>query len=131
MPIASGTFEVKQGGEDVYREAEGEVKLTRAHGTQRFSGDIEGDGSIEWLMCYSPAGGARFVGMQRIEGSLAGRNGSFMIEAVGDHDGTGSKASWRVIPGSATGDLAGLSGSGGFDAEGGRTVSYNLEYELA
>ena len=53
---ATGTFEVLTGGEDAYREAEGEARLTHAHGRQRFSGGIEGDGSIEWLMCYLPSG---------------------------------------------------------------------------
>ncbi len=130
MPVASGTFKVLSGGEDAYQEPEGAPRLTRAHGTQRFVGDIEGDGSVEWLMCYLPDGTARFVGHQRITGSLAGRNGSFVIEAVGVHDGTASRATWTVIDGSATGGLSRLRGEGGFQAPGGPEVSYSLDYRF-
>jgi hypothetical protein len=131
MSDASGTFEVLTGGEDAYHEAEGEARLTHANGTQRFSGAIEGDGTIEWLMCYLPSGEARMVGHQRIEGTLGGKRGSFLIEAVGEHHGKGSTATWRIIDGSGTGELAGIRGEGGFEAPGGKTVEYQLHYELA
>jgi hypothetical protein len=130
MAKATGTFEVTSWREDAYHERTGEVKLTRAGGEQRFSGDIEGEGSVEWLMCYSPEGRARFVGLQRIEGSLGGRNGSVVIESVGDHDGKQSKGDWTIVAGSGTGDLSGISGRGGFDAPGGPRVSYMLDYQL-
>jgi Protein of unknown function (DUF3224) len=130
MAQAIGTFELVSGSEDAYLETEGEARLTHAHGVQRFSGDIEGEGSVEWLMCCLPGGGARFVGMQRIAGSLGGRAGSFLVEATGSHDGSQSTATWEVIAGSGTGALAGISGKGGFHAPGGRIVSYHLEYEL-
>ena len=127
---ATGTFEVLTGGEDAYREADGEPRLTHANGSQRFSGGIEGDGSIEWLMCYLPAGGARMVGHQRIDGSVDGLRGSFLIEAVGQHDGKASTATWRIIDGSGTGELAGIRGEGGFEAPGGKIVTYRLDYDL-
>lgn len=129
MATAEGTFEVALGGEETYHEAKGDVRLTHAHGTQRFSGGIEGDGSIEWLMCYLPAGGARLVGMQRIEGTIDGHRGTFMIDAVGDHDGKTSTATWHIVEGSGTGELAGITGHGGFEAAG-KTVPYHLDYEL-
>ena len=130
MTTAAGTFEVLTGGEDAYRQADGEPRLTHANGSQRFSGAIEGDGSIEWLMCYLPAGGARMVGHQRIDGSVDGRRGSFLIEAVGQHDGKASTAIWRIIEGSGTGELAGIRGEGGFEAPGGKIVTYRLDYDL-
>jgi hypothetical protein len=130
MTTAAGTFEVLTGGEEAYREADGGPRLTHANGSQRFSGGIEGDGSIEWLMCYLPAGGARMVGHQRIDGSLDGRRGSFLIEAIGQHDGKASTATWRIIDGSGTGELAGIRGDGGFEAPGGKIVRYRLDYDL-
>jgi uncharacterized protein DUF3224 len=129
MASATGTFAITSAEEDTYHEREGDPKLTRARGNQRFSGDIEGDGSVEWLMCYSPDGTARFVGLQRIEGSVGGRTGRFVIEAVGHHDGTRSKGTWTVIEGSGTGELSGLSGEGSFEAPG-PEASYSLEYRL-
>ena len=44
-----GTFEVTGWDEQAYREQGGE-KLTRASVTQRFSGSVDGEGSVEWLM---------------------------------------------------------------------------------
>lgn len=129
MATASGTFEVVSGGEDVLAEPGNGVKLTHATGKQRFSGDIEGDGSVDWLMCYAD-GGARFVGLQRIDGNLGGQRGAFVVESTGDHDGKASKGSWRVVEGTGSGGLAGISGEGSFDAPGGPRVSYRLEYRL-
>jgi hypothetical protein len=130
MTDATGTFQVTGGGEDTYHEREAEPKLTRVSGTQRFTGDIEGDGSVEWLMCYLADGTARFAGLQRVEGSMGGRTGSFVMESIGGHDGNASKGVWKVITGSGTGELAGLTGVGTFDAPGGPEVSYRLEYRL-
>lgn len=128
MPMAQGTVEVRPGEETAYHEAAGQARLTHANGTQRFRGAIEGEGTIEWLMCYLPDGTARYVGLQYIDGAIEGRHGTIVMEATGVHDDTGSEASWKVIRGSGTGELIGLTGSGGFQAEGGRTVKYHLDY---
>ena len=130
MATATGTFDVLSGGETPIEEDPDGVRLTHATGTQRFTGAIEGDGRIDWLMCYLPSGGARLVGLQRISGSIDGRSGTLVIDAVGDHDGKASSASWRVVDGSGTGELTGIRGHGGFEAPGGRTVSYRLDYEI-
>ncbi|HEY7401438.1 MAG TPA: DUF3224 domain-containing protein [Actinomycetota bacterium] len=130
MTTATGTFEITGMDEDAYRELGPGGKLTRARGTQRFDGDLEGEGSVEWLMCYAADGTARFLGLQEITGSIGGRSGSFVLEATGDHDGSRSKATWRVLEGTATGELAGMSGQGGFEAPGGPKGSFTLEYRL-
>jgi hypothetical protein len=130
MATATGTFEVRPGGETAYHEADGGARLTHANGTQRFTGDIEGEGSIEWLMCYLPAGGARLVGLQFISGSIGGRSGTVVLDAVGDHDGKGSRATWHIVEGSGSGDLTGIRGRGSFEAPGGATVTYQLEYQI-
>ncbi|MGH2662474.1 MAG: DUF3224 domain-containing protein [Actinomycetota bacterium] len=131
MAIATGTFNVTSMGEETVEKLEGGGKLTRAGGTQTFAGDIEGDGSVEWLMCYLPSGSARFLGLQRITGTIVERTGSIVIEAVGDHDGKESKGTWKVIPRWGTGELSGITGRGTFEAPGGPGGSYSLEYWLA
>jgi Protein of unknown function (DUF3224) len=129
MQEAAGTFQVTSMGEETYQDLGGGAKLTRANGTQRFAGDIEGEGSVEWLMCYSTEGGARFLGLRSISGSIGELAGSLVIEAVGNFDGKQSKGLWTVIPGSSTGELEGLSGRGGFQASS-TEATYHLEYEL-
>ena len=130
MMNATGTFEVKPGDETDVGEAGDGLRLTHATGTQRFSGDIVGDGQIDWLMCYLPTKSARYVGLQRITGSIGGRTGSVVIEAVGSHDGKGSSATWRIVEGTGTDELEGIRGDGGFEAAGGATVEYRLQYEV-
>ena len=130
MSRAAGTFTVTGGSEQTIHEATGEVRLTRVSGTQRFSGGIIGEGSVEWMFCYRPDRSAVFAGFQRIEGSLDGRSGSLVMESTGGHDGRQSKGHWRVIAGSGTGELAGISGEGSFDAPGGPEVTYQLDYQF-
>ena len=130
MGAIEGTFEVLSTEEQALFDAGDGVRLAHASGTQRFSGGIEGDGSVDWLMCYLAGAEARFVGLQRIDGTIDGRRGSLVLEAVGGHDGTRSTATWRIVDGSATGELEGIHGRGVFSAPGGRTASYRLEFEF-
>jgi len=44
MARATGTFEITGMHEDPWHQRDGEPRLTRAGGTQRFHGDIEGTG---------------------------------------------------------------------------------------
>jgi hypothetical protein len=130
MSRATGRFTVTGGSEETSHEAPGEVKLTRVGGTQHFGGGIVGDGSVDWVFCYRPDRSARFLGLQRIEGTIEGRAGSLVMESTGNHDGTRSNGRWRVIPGSGTGELAGITGEGSFNAPGGPEVEYELDYQL-
>jgi hypothetical protein len=54
MTKATGSFEVTSMTEDPYEELDGGIKLTHASGAQRFSGDIDGDGAVQWLLLYRP-----------------------------------------------------------------------------
>ena len=130
MTKAGGTFEVLSGGDDPLDELEGGIKLTHASGAQRFTGDIDGDGSVHWLMLYRKDKSAHLVGLQRITGSVGGRRGSFVIAAEGDHDGTSSRITWTVVADSGTAELVGIRGAGKMTAPGGRTGTYELEYEF-
>jgi hypothetical protein len=128
---AAGTFEVTAWDEKPYLEMADGRKLTRASVTQRFSGDIEGEGSVEWLMFYREDGTASFVGMQHVVGKIGGRSGSFVLETSGSYDGKTARASWSIVPGSGTNGLNGLRGSGTYVAGHGSTAEITLEYELA
>jgi hypothetical protein len=130
MTQATGTFEVTGGTEDPFDVLDGGIKLTHASGTQTFSGDISGDGAVHWLMLYRADKSAHFVGLQRITGSVGGRQGVFVLAAEGDHDAGSSRIRWTVIEGSGTGGLAGISGSGSMVAPGGVKGSYELQYEF-
>ncbi len=85
---------------------------------------------MTWLKSYRADGSARCVGLQRIDGSLGERKGSFIIEASGDFDGASSSGEWTVVEGSGTGELAGIRGAGRFNAPGGPEASYDLDHEF-
>jgi Protein of unknown function (DUF3224) len=126
-----GAFQVLSGGEDAFDELDGGIRLTHAYGTQAFTGDIEADGSIHWLMLYRADKTAHLVGQQRLTGLVAGRRGSFVLAAEGDHDGTASAIALTVIADSGTGELAGITGQGTMTAPGGRTGTYEFEFTFA
>ena len=125
-----GFFEVTSWNEETYEEREGGGKLTRAWGDQTFSGDIDGDGMVQWLMSYRGDGSAHFVGLFRIRGSVGDRTGSFVLEATGEFDGKASEGTWSVVRGSGTGDLGGLRGEGTFRAGGGPKATYVLDHDF-
>jgi Protein of unknown function (DUF3224) len=125
----TGSFTVTSWDEEPYLEGPDQRKLSRASGTQDFDGGVEGTGSVQWLMCYAPDGTARFVGLQHVDGTLEDRRGTFVVETVGEFDGSEAKGTWSVVPGSGTGDLADVTGTGSFKAPMGSTASYELSIE--
>jgi hypothetical protein len=130
MPSASGQFEVAGWNEEPYVEIDGGGKLTRASVEQNVTGDVTGTAKAEWLMCYQADGTVRYVGLQRIEGTLDGREGTFVLETSGDFDGGAADGVIHVIPGSGTGALAGLRGDGKFHAPKGPTATFTLDYTV-
>ena len=128
---ASATFEVKGWDEKPYAEIEGGAKFTRATVTKTFHGDIEGEGTLDYLIFYPGDGTAAFVGLERIVGKLGGKSGSFVIEHTGGDDGSAAKITMRVVPGSGTGDLRGLRGQGGSIASRNEpSYSMTLDYDF-
>jgi hypothetical protein len=128
---ANSTFKIEGWDENPYAEIETGGKLTRASVKQAFSGDLEGQGAVEWLMCYRPDQTADFVGLQRIVGRIGGRAGSFvLLQTDGSFDGKEAKGKLSVVPGSGTEELSGLRGDGEFTAPVAGQPSITLDYEL-
>jgi hypothetical protein len=116
--------------ETTYAERDGDRKLTRASVTQDLSGEVTGKAQVEWLMSYAEDGTAHFVGLQEFTGVIDGREGSAVLETIGDYDGT--EAAWigKVVDGSGTGDWTGMRGEGRFRAPHGPTASFTLDYSF-
>ena len=131
MTTANATFQVTGWDEQTFVELDGDGKLTEASVQQAISGDIEGTSDVRWLMAYTAADQAEFVGVQTVTGSLANRSGSFVLRSVGTFDGKQAVGELTVVEGSGTGDLAGISGTGTFEAPMGDTATVTLDYFLA
>lgn len=127
---ATGGFTVQSWGEEAYDERDEAVKLTRASVTQAFTGDLEGTGAAEWLMCYRADGTADFVGLVSVSGRLGDREGGFVLENRGTFDGKTAEGPWSVVPGSGTGALIGLRGDGSFSAPLGSEATLTLAYDF-
>ena len=127
---AAGTFTVDSWEEEVVDEWEG-AKLSRAHLTKTFQGDIEGTSTTDLLLAVPPVeSSAAYVGFERLVGRLHGREGSVVFHHSAIASDDASAAPWRVVPDSGTDDLTGLHGVGklAVDADGGH--SFTLDYEL-
>ena len=128
---ANARFTIKSWDEKPYSEAPDLPRMTRASVVKTFTGDIEGEGQVEYLMMYRSDGTATFVGLERISGRLGGKTGSFVLQRTGAFEGGQAKESYSVIPGSATGDLSGLAGEGSSALGHGTEYPFALTYELA
>jgi len=127
---ANARFAITNWEEKPYSEGQDLPKLTRASVTKTFTGDIEGEGQVEYLMMYRTDGSATFVGLERIVGRIGDKSGSFVLQRLGVFEGGQAKESYSVIPGSATGDLRGLRGDGSSAVGHGIEHPFTLGYEL-
>ncbi len=106
-------------------------KMTRTVVKKSFTGALTGSSVAELLTSASESGSAGYVAMERVAVALDGRTGTFVIQHGGLYDAATSKATpyGAIIPGSATGELAGLCGSAEYrhDDQG---AILTLHYEI-
>jgi hypothetical protein len=126
---ATGQFEVKISPLETAFKFD-DNPIARMSLDKQFHGDLEATSKGEMLSSGNPAKGAGgYVAMERVSGSLHGRNGTFVLQ----HEGTMSKGSYHmqvsVVPDSGTDQLAGLSGSMTIIIKDGKH-SYDLTYTL-
>jgi hypothetical protein len=129
MTVANATFTVQGWDEQTYEER-GPGKLTQASVQQAVTGDIEGSSDVRWIMAYTAADAAEFVGVQTVTGSVGGRSGSFVLRSVGTFDGAVAAGDLTVVAGSGTDELADISGTGSFTAPMGSEATVTLDYDL-
>ncbi|HWC37533.1 MAG TPA: DUF3224 domain-containing protein [Acidimicrobiales bacterium] len=125
-----GVFEVTSWNEEPVGGLEGTAKVTAAGIGQRFSGGIEADTKWDMVMTYRDDGTADFVGYQRLDGRIGDKSGTFVLQGIGEFDGTEARTRLQVVPGCSTGDLSGLRGTGLAVAPRGSTGTYSLDYDL-
>ncbi len=131
MPrTAAGTFEV-QLAPQAPEGASGEGGVGRLVIDKVFHGDLEAASHGQMLGYRSAVeGSAGYVAMERVDGELEGRAGTFVLQHSATMEGGEANQTIQVIPGSGTGALAGLSGSMTIDVEE-DVHRYTLTYSLA
>lgn len=125
---ADATTAVRVYQQVAYDEPAEGPTLSRIHLGELFSGDIEACGITEFLQSTNADGSASFVGIERVVGTLGGRRGTFLLQSTGTVSGNVVSAEWLVIPGSGTGELAGLRGTGGVRSNLGEGGTAHLDY---
>jgi hypothetical protein len=127
---ANARFAIKTWDEKPYSEGQDLPRLARASVTKTYTGDIDGEAQVEYLMMYRSDGSAAFVGFERVVGAITGKAGTFVLQRTGVFEGGQAKESYFVVPGSATGDLEGLVGDGHSAVGHGMEHPFTLSYEL-
>ena len=128
--IAKGTFEVKvtplAAEDNIGDPAIGRLALDKT-----WSGDLAGTSKGQMLGSQSETekGSGGYVAMERFTGTVQGKKGSFSLQHHGTMGGGKFEINVYVVPGTGTGDLAGISGTLKIIIDGSRH-SYELEYSL-
>jgi hypothetical protein len=104
-------LEIKSWDEKPYRELPDGRKFTRAAVELVGTGDdAELRGTLDAVMYYAADGTSTYVGMMQLTGRLGDRTGSFVLQGTGVYDGATASGESRVVAGSGTDELAGISG---------------------
>jgi hypothetical protein len=126
---ASGTFEVKlkpQAPDDPGADA----MLGRMTIDKQFHGELEATSKGQMLTAGTDVkGSAGYVAIERVSGTLHGKNGSFILQHNGTMTRGAPQLSVTVVPDSGTDQLAGLTGKMAINIADGKH-SYEFEYTL-
>jgi hypothetical protein len=133
---ATATFSPKKWDEKTYDQVSPRTKITRASVEFQYTGQVQGEGSVESLMFYSSydehdphKATAEYTGLIRFKGTVNGRTGSFVLEDKGAFEAVTAKSSLRILPGSGMDQLAGITGSGTSVATP-KSCHLELEYQF-
>lgn len=127
MTTVRGSFDVKMNPEPPYHDAEG-IVLARATFDKTFHGSLSATGSVQFLSVRAGTNAA-YVALERIEGSLDGKRGSFIVTHRALASSSGRSLSIEIVPGTGTGELQGIEGSIEVDIVEGKHF-YTLHFVL-
>jgi hypothetical protein len=126
MPTATGPFDVTVTPQETAPDA----PVARMLLHKQFHGDLDAVAKGEMIAASDAlTGAAVYVAIDRVTGTLHDRAGSFIIAHRGTMNADGQQLDIIIVPGSGTGQLAGITGTVGI-----RIVEkkhfYTVEYEL-
>ncbi|MGX9774689.1 DUF3224 domain-containing protein [Janthinobacterium aestuarii] len=129
MPSITGTFDVTITPETLSDTA-AQSGLGRLSLDKRYHGALEASAQGEMLSARaSVTGSAGYVALERVEGSLDGRHGSFYLQHSGTMTRGAPALSVTVVPDTGTEQLQGLRGSLAIRIEDGKHY-YDFTYDI-
>jgi hypothetical protein len=126
---ASGTFEVKLSPQ--VDDKVGDPSVGRMSLDKQFQGALVGTSKGQMLAVRTAVeGSAGYVALERVEGTLDGRSGSFALQHSGTMTRGVAQLNVTVVPDSGTEQLVGLEGKMTINIVEGKHF-YDFEYTLA
>ncbi|WP_346949841.1 DUF3224 domain-containing protein [Dyella sp.] len=130
MKHAQGSFEVKLAPQPAAPGIEA-AALGRQTIDKQFHGDLEGSSLGEMLAVIDKnTGSGAYVALERITGTLGGRQGSFVLMHSATMTRGAPALSVTVVPDSGSGELQGLSGTLAIHIDAKGAHSYTFDYSL-
>lgn len=127
---ASGTFSVKLELQPASAQADAAV-ISRRSLEKSFQGDLEASSFGEMLSIMTAVDGSMaYVALEKVNGTLAGKHGSFILQHASQMVRGQPFQSIRVVPDSATDELIGLDGEMRIDVKDGEHF-YVFEYSFS
>ena len=128
MSHATGTFDVKLTPQTDDKSADPAV--SRMTIDKQFHGDLEGTSKGQMLAAGDPKTSGVYVAIEKFNGTLKGRSGTFVLHHTGLMTRGAPQLSIEVAPDSGTGQLAGLTGKLMINIAADGKHSYDFEYTL-
>jgi len=128
---ATGSFEVKVVHQKPDTQIARAASLGRLTIDKRYHGELEGTGKGEMLAAQTDTkDSAGYVALERVTGTLKGRNGGFVLQHSGTMDRGKAATSVTVVPDSGSGELRGLSGRMHIIVAADGAHSYEFDFRL-
>lgn len=125
-----GKFDVDVKPLNGYTSGRHGIQLGRLSIDKQFFGDLKANSKGEMLSAMTPVkGSAGYVAIEQVNGTLEGKEGSFVLQHFGTMDEGKDRLILEVVPGSGTDQLTGLTGSMLIKIEDGQHF-YEFEYSL-
>jgi hypothetical protein len=130
MTHARGTFEVTLAPQPITDTTAG-PSLGRMSIDKRFMGDLAGTSRGEMLFAgTSVPQSAGYVAIERVNATLGGRRGTFVLQHTGTMNRGAPSLTVSVVPDSGTDELAGLTGTMTITITDGKHF-YDFQYSIA
>ncbi|RAG82205.1 DUF3224 domain-containing protein [Streptacidiphilus pinicola] len=133
---ANATFAVVSMEPVAAEQLSGKVDTALATGVstmeKHFAGEIAGRSETLFTAAYDIGSGVgTYLAMESFEGTVGGRSGTFNFAHSASTDGTSRHDEFFVlVPGSGTGELTGIAGTGGLTVDADNTHRIWLDYTL-
>ncbi len=131
LTIIEGSFDVALTSQQSSLEGKHGITFGKMHIHKTYSGQLQASSVGEMFTTLTQQkGSAGYIAREQVEGTLVGRQGSFVLQHFGSMNRGDQTLILEVVPDSGTGELMSLSGSMKIEIAGDGKHFYTFEFEL-